>query len=194
MELLRTHFANRPLGAPVITLEAMARQHAGQEDLEPSIATLCAMHDALVSSIDVHGAVQTFYPMSVDEQYQLACAVRYVMAAHDFSTAQSGLFMWMHSMSIFAHSVSPPNPNPDTRGDSGCPFYLALGARSSLLRQASHRRFGDIVGRRSRTAGRVTPRGVPPMMRQCFSNCSVFLRFRCWVNYLRSGVSTIPST
>ena len=33
MELLRTHFANRPLGAPVITLEAMARQHASPDNM-----------------------------------------------------------------------------------------------------------------------------------------------------------------
>lgn len=77
-----------------------------QENLEQPTKILLKMHEALEQSNDPDGAVQAFYPLTVDEQDQLACAVRYVREASDFQTAQSGLFMWMHSMSIFAHSVA----------------------------------------------------------------------------------------
>ena len=110
MEVLRAHFENTPHGKQVVTLTELSRIHGAEVEaaaLDPNepIAILVRMHTALVSSTDVSGPVQTFYPLTEDEQEQLSCAVRYVQHATDFSTAQSGLFMWMHSMSIFAHSV-----------------------------------------------------------------------------------------
>ena len=110
MEVLRAHFENTPHGKQVVTLTELSRIHGADVEaaaLDPNepIAILVRMHTALVSSTDVSGPVQTFYPLTEDEQEQLSCAVRYVQHATDFSTAQSGLFMWMHSMSIFAHSV-----------------------------------------------------------------------------------------
>ena len=76
MELLRVHFESGvAAGKAAVTLEQYAREHAGDEphDFDSSPATLCRMHAALVSSTDMHGAVQTFYPLTDDEQYQLAC-------------------------------------------------------------------------------------------------------------------------
>lgn len=104
MELLRTHFETSVGKAK--TLAELSRMHAGGEPEDERVRTLVNMHAALTSSTEPDGAVQTFYPLTEDEQEQLASAVRYVQHATDFSTAQSGLFMWMHSMSIFAHSVS----------------------------------------------------------------------------------------
>ena len=111
MELLRAHFQAAEAAAPgtaVVTLEQVARQYANADDVETNIATLCRMHAALLSSTDDQGAVQTFYPLTEDEQYQLACAVRYVQHATDFFHCRRAAFTGgtgMHSMSIFAHSV-----------------------------------------------------------------------------------------
>ena len=105
MELLRSHFETS-MGKNAATLSELSRMHAAAEPDDERLRVLVRMHAALTSSTEVDGAVQTFYPLTEDEQEQLSCAVRYVQHATDFSTAQSGLFMWMHSMSIFAHSVS----------------------------------------------------------------------------------------
>lgn len=108
MELLRSHFDDaRGPGKTALCLAELSRTHAdtNDADLDERMRTLVRMHAALLSSMDANGPVQTFYPLMESEQEQLVCAVRYVQHASDFSTAQSGLFMWMHSMSIFAHSV-----------------------------------------------------------------------------------------
>ena len=128
MELLRAHFETLGRAGELETFHEFAQQNTGQTDPEPSVATLIKMHDALLSSTDVLGDVQTFYPLTADEQQQLTMAVNYVMGATDFSSAQSGLFMWMHSMSIFAHSVricDPPLSAPPLLPPHACDPHLA---------------------------------------------------------------------
>ena len=109
MELLRVHFQNS-LGETKSLCElatGFARlPDKDREEAPRETQVLVKMHEALASSCEPGGPVQSFYPLTSEEKDQLACAVRYVQHATDFVTAQSGLFMWMHSMSLFAHSVA----------------------------------------------------------------------------------------
>ena len=97
MELLRQHFTSMEERGEVQTLSQLATEHSalGNAPKDSQTAVLAAMHAALVSSTDPQGPVQSFYPLTPDEQEQLACAVRYVQEANTFPIAQSGLYMWM---------------------------------------------------------------------------------------------------
>merc|ERR1740117_2107516 len=98
MELLRNHYS---MSALPLKLSQLSSASTGGTHHQ-----LKLINDALLTSLDPNGPVQSFYPVTPEEQQKLECAVECAREATDGPTAHNAILLWLQMMKGFAHTVA----------------------------------------------------------------------------------------